>query len=79
MNGVIVEEGVNDPRLVEEHTPSPVLPFQPESTAAPRPKRARQRAAGTSGAVAMTADTLLEEVSKHINLQYIKLDKLRYS
>lgn len=59
-NGVIVEEGVNDPRLMEEHTPSPVLPFQPESTAAPRPKRARQRAADTAGAVAMTADTLPE-------------------
>ncbi|XP_050711209.1 uncharacterized protein LOC126995578 isoform X4 [Eriocheir sinensis] len=63
-NGVIVEEGVNDPRLMEEHTPSPMLPFQPESTAAPRPKRARQRAADTAGAVAMTADTLLEEVQE---------------
>lgn len=63
MNSVIVEEGLNDPRAVEEHPPSPVLPFQPESTSEPIHKRVRQRATETAGAVAMTADTLLVEVS----------------
>ncbi|XP_050738949.1 uncharacterized protein LOC127009678 [Eriocheir sinensis] len=63
-DGLVFEEWMNDPQPVEDRLPSPMWPSQLESTAAPPPKRARQRVAGTAGDVAMAADTLLEEVQE---------------